>query len=611
MPAKSKKQQRFFGMVHAVQKGDMKAPSKQIADAAGSISSTDAGHFASTKHKNLPEKVGYLLGKIAADVVMNSRKSNPVYGTMDRLIYDDAELDPPNKGKHLKSWQTIADYMTASAPSQLNTAKVFSGRTDPSKLINQVDKHKDYDTLIERLNGIRSLVSQDYSMLPAAYAEQVPAQYHPYANTVLLNQNAPGALIHELGHSVDLSRRNDNESNIRRWLRWSLKPTLMQEHSAWRKGRKAYQAGAAADPDIDTPDAKEEYSKAMRSYNSRKYPAYGTYVGGTAGALGGGIAGGIGGLLLEDKLLGNSVSGRHPMLQLGVILGAGLGGGAGILGGAVGGKLWSKLRSTANEIKSQKQLEKARKDPRLDEIRQRLLKLRSSRLPKQTIDNGADMKAAAYAAWDDGRFDKVTKALGKVKVPKIKSPETEESKVDMKPKQASVAEVIEYLGGLTAKAAGCGGGGMKKKKKKATKAAGCGGGGMKKKKKKATKAAGLSPAVSQALTAGGIGAGIGGIGGALLPPAQPDENGEGGGSRTRSAVLGALLGGGASAGASGIKSYMDNAASSSALDSMKREYAKVAPMINKAKDAVVTGAKDMYASGKPQVMDILKKTFTR
>lgn len=56
MPATSKSQQRFMGMVHAVQKGDMKAPSKQVAEAAKSMSKSDAKDFAKTKHKGLPEK---------------------------------------------------------------------------------------------------------------------------------------------------------------------------------------------------------------------------------------------------------------------------------------------------------------------------------------------------------------------------------------------------------------------------------------------------------------------------------------------------------------------------------------------------------------------------
>jgi len=56
MPAVSKAQQRFMGMVHAVQNGDMEAPSKEVEKAADSISDKDAKDFASTKHKGLPNK---------------------------------------------------------------------------------------------------------------------------------------------------------------------------------------------------------------------------------------------------------------------------------------------------------------------------------------------------------------------------------------------------------------------------------------------------------------------------------------------------------------------------------------------------------------------------
>ena len=56
MPAKSKSQQRFFGMVRAAQKGDLKDPSSEVADVADDISVKDAKKFAKTKHKGLPEK---------------------------------------------------------------------------------------------------------------------------------------------------------------------------------------------------------------------------------------------------------------------------------------------------------------------------------------------------------------------------------------------------------------------------------------------------------------------------------------------------------------------------------------------------------------------------
>ena len=56
MPAVSKKQQRFFGMVRAAQKGEMENPSSEVADVANDISVKDAKKFAKTKHKGLPEK---------------------------------------------------------------------------------------------------------------------------------------------------------------------------------------------------------------------------------------------------------------------------------------------------------------------------------------------------------------------------------------------------------------------------------------------------------------------------------------------------------------------------------------------------------------------------
>jgi hypothetical protein len=68
MPAQSKAQQRFMGMVHAVQKGDMEAPSKEVEKAADSMSDKDAKDFASTKHKGLPDKVKEYVVKEARGV---------------------------------------------------------------------------------------------------------------------------------------------------------------------------------------------------------------------------------------------------------------------------------------------------------------------------------------------------------------------------------------------------------------------------------------------------------------------------------------------------------------------------------------------------------------
>jgi len=55
--AESKSQQRFFGMVSATQKGELKDPPKAVKDAAKTISKKEVKKFASTKHKGLPERV--------------------------------------------------------------------------------------------------------------------------------------------------------------------------------------------------------------------------------------------------------------------------------------------------------------------------------------------------------------------------------------------------------------------------------------------------------------------------------------------------------------------------------------------------------------------------
>jgi hypothetical protein len=63
MPAVSKAQQRFMGMVHAAQKGDMENPSPEVQKAADSMSDKDAKDYASTSHKGLPDKKENMITK--------------------------------------------------------------------------------------------------------------------------------------------------------------------------------------------------------------------------------------------------------------------------------------------------------------------------------------------------------------------------------------------------------------------------------------------------------------------------------------------------------------------------------------------------------------------
>ena len=59
MPAKSKAQQKFMGMVHAYKKGEMKGSeaSKDVKDAAKGMKKSSVKKYAKTKHDGLPKKV--------------------------------------------------------------------------------------------------------------------------------------------------------------------------------------------------------------------------------------------------------------------------------------------------------------------------------------------------------------------------------------------------------------------------------------------------------------------------------------------------------------------------------------------------------------------------
>ena len=93
MPSKSKSQQRFFGMVDAYKKGELKNPGKKIKKAADSMSASDVKDFAKTKHNNLPEKVDENIIRLTEsdlhDIIRESVKNVLNEGWVDdRYEYD-------------------------------------------------------------------------------------------------------------------------------------------------------------------------------------------------------------------------------------------------------------------------------------------------------------------------------------------------------------------------------------------------------------------------------------------------------------------------------------------------------------------------------------------
>ena len=98
MPAVSKSQQRFFGMVRAAQKGEG-AASPEVADVADDISVKDARKFAKTKHKGLPEKIKEELSSYKDFMKsVQAAKERKAKKQQTRKVKDAAYVDRLRKG---------------------------------------------------------------------------------------------------------------------------------------------------------------------------------------------------------------------------------------------------------------------------------------------------------------------------------------------------------------------------------------------------------------------------------------------------------------------------------------------------------------------------------
>jgi len=142
MPARSKSQQRLFGMVHAYQKGKLKNAPEGVKNIAEHISEEDAEHFARTSHRKLPEKKAEMtyMNKIASIAIASlayglpgQEKKADMQGFMSKLaLYsDEKEHNSPNK--FLKRMGMLS---TAAVPFALSA--LFHRRATP--LVKKVEK---------------------------------------------------------------------------------------------------------------------------------------------------------------------------------------------------------------------------------------------------------------------------------------------------------------------------------------------------------------------------------------------------------------------------------------------------------------------------------------
>ena len=108
MPAVSKAQQKFMGMVHATQKGDMESPSSEVSKAADSMSDKDAKDFASTSHKGLPDHIKEFIIKELRGVKTITKEYGEVVDQIQKHLdlYKQTKGTPAEKQhiQHLKQF---------------------------------------------------------------------------------------------------------------------------------------------------------------------------------------------------------------------------------------------------------------------------------------------------------------------------------------------------------------------------------------------------------------------------------------------------------------------------------------------------------------------------
>ena len=160
MPAVSKAQQRFMGMVHAAQKGE-KPASADVAKAAKEIDPKDAKDFASTSHKGLPAKKETISRERLKELVKEVMKEESEYQAFFKKALEKAG----------KSITQMSDDEKKEFFNKIDSAWNNKGEKNEDLKGNQhkLDVDKDGDIEADDLADLRASKNEDISAeLPKA-----------------------------------------------------------------------------------------------------------------------------------------------------------------------------------------------------------------------------------------------------------------------------------------------------------------------------------------------------------------------------------------------------------------------------------------------------------
>ena len=154
MPAKSKSQQRFMGMVHALQKGELSPSdvSDKVKDVADRMDDNDAEDYASTKHSGKPEKVAKEALRKLRETIRQIVKENPAAAAAAFQVIQQAKVKNSDTGRLNKVTTAYGD---KSHPQHKKAKGIFQKLKDKfaqkKKEKSEKERKADVDDALKRM----------------------------------------------------------------------------------------------------------------------------------------------------------------------------------------------------------------------------------------------------------------------------------------------------------------------------------------------------------------------------------------------------------------------------------------------------------------------------
>jgi hypothetical protein len=165
MPAVSKAQQRFMGMVHAAQKGEEPA-SPEVAKVAADMDKKSAKDFASTKHKGLPDKKEENIQKIKEIIrkmvrermidEMNVTGNVQGYGTPHAFTKKGDEKKKGKKQADLTGYSVVNEnrWLALKQDESSAQAKIGRGISNINKQLKEMERFLNWYGKIKNESGV-------------------------------------------------------------------------------------------------------------------------------------------------------------------------------------------------------------------------------------------------------------------------------------------------------------------------------------------------------------------------------------------------------------------------------------------------------------------------